>query len=279
MRELYLRPKDQPDLPIEAEVISPDFMVSKNINEIEKLEVYVGNKTHRLADFFDIEGNTAKDPNDQSIIIPENVTKTKFIGAKMSGGKITLEGDVGMHLGTAMLGGEIHVKGSTSDWAGAEMEGGLIQIEGNAGNQLGCAYRGSSEGMTGGCIHVKGSAGIETGGFMRRGRIIIEGDVGPFLGVHFNGGEIFVFGEASRRLGAGGKGNGGFIACYGGVESLLPTYLYDTTYRPVAMRLYMLQLRDELEIEKADEFLGARYRRYRGDLAVGGDAEILIFEE
>lgn len=279
MKELYLTPKILPKIPLEAEVINTDTMANKTLEELEELPVYVGNSTNKLADFFDIEGETSMNPNKQSIVILGDVPRTKFVGAKMSAGRITIEGDVGMHLGACMSGGEIIVKGSASDWAGAELEGGLIKIEGNAGNQLGCAYRGSNEGMTGGCIHVKGDAGMETGGFMRRGIIVIEGDVGKFLGAHLNGGEIFIFGEASKRLGAEAKGNGGFIACLGGATYILPTYVYDTTYQPVALRLYMLQLRDELGIERADDFLDARCKRYRGDLAVGGNAEIFLFEE
>jgi hypothetical protein len=94
-----------------------------------------------------------------------------------------------------------------------------------------------------------------------------------------NGGQIFVFGRASRRLGAEAKGNGGFIACLGEVESILPTYLYDTTYNPAFMKLYLRQLRDELGIEEAMKFIDTPFRRYRGDLAVGGNAEILIAEK
>jgi formylmethanofuran dehydrogenase subunit C len=133
--------------------------------------------------------------------------------------------------------------------------------------------------MTGGCILVEGDAGFETGSFMRRGMIVIRGNVGPFAGVHMNGGEIFVFGRVARRLGAEAKGNGGFIACLGEVESLLPTYVYDTTYVPTMMKLYLRQLRDELGVSEADEFLDAPFRRYRGDVAVGGNAEILVAEK
>ena len=159
------------------------------------------------------------------------------------------------------------------------MKGGLLRIHGDAGNQLGAAYRGSPEGMTGGCIVVGGNVGVEAGAFIRRGMIVIQGDVGPFLGVHMNGGEIFVFGRAARRLGAEAKGNGGFIACLGEVESLLPTYVHDTTYRPDFMKLYLLQLRDQLGIAEAGEYLDTSFGRYRGDLAVGGTGEILVAEK
>jgi hypothetical protein len=44
------------------------------------------------------------------------------------------------------------------------------------------------------------------------------------------------------------------------------------------MKLYMRQLRDDLGIEEAAKFIDAPFRRYRGDLAVGGNAEILVAE-
>ena len=153
-----------------------------------------------------------------------------------------------------------------------------MRIHGDAGHQLGAAYRGSPEGMTGGVIVVGGGVGLEAGAFMRRGMLIIQGDADPFLGVHMNGGEIFVFGKVARRLGAEAKGNGGFIACFGEVESLLPTYVYDTTFRPDFMKLYLRQLRDQLGIEAAGKYLDTSFRRYRGDIAIGGTAEILIAE-
>jgi formylmethanofuran dehydrogenase subunit C len=184
-----------------------------------------------------------------------------------------------MHAGAEMEGGELIITGSASNWAGAEMKGGLIRIHGDAGHQLGAAYRGSPEGMTGGVIVIGGSVGLEAGAFMRRGMLILQGDVDPFLGVHMNGGEIFVFGRVARRLGAEAKGNGGFIACFGEVESLLPTYVYDTTFRPDFMKLYLRQLRDQLGIEAAGKYLEASFRRYRGDIAVGGTGEILIAEK
>ena len=74
------------------------------------------------------------------------------------------------------------------------------------------------------------------------------------------------------------KGNGGIIVCLGEVEELLPTFVYDTTYMPTSMRLYLRELRDELDVLDADKFLDTSFRRYRGDLAVGGNGEILIAE-
>ncbi|MFQ6054012.1 MAG: formylmethanofuran dehydrogenase subunit C [Candidatus Bathyarchaeia archaeon] len=276
MRELRLTPKGTPTLPVEAETITPDAFAGRRLPEIDGLPVHVGNRTETLGEYFEVEGETAETAVEQLIIIEGDIPWVKYLGANMTGGRIVVDGGVGMHVGVQMTGGEITVEGPASDWAGAEMRGGLLRIKGDAGHLAGAAYRGSSEGMTGGCILVEGDAGVETGSFMRRGMIVVLGDVGPFAGAHMNGGEIFVFGRAARRLGAGMKGNGGIIVCLGGVEALLPTFVYDTTYRPAFMRLYMRELRDELGVQEAERFLDAPFRRYRGDIAVGGDGEILI---
>lgn len=279
MEELRLTPKKMPGIPVEAEIISPDAVAGKTLKDVRALTVYVGNTEWTLGDFFKVSGKTAEKTSEQLIVVDGEVPDVKYIGSGMTAGQILVEGCVGMHAGAQMEGGELVVTGSASDWAGAEMKGGLLKIHGDAGNQLGAAYRGSPEGMTGGCIVVGGNVGVEAGAFMRRGMIVIQGDVGPFLGVHMNGGEIFVFGRAARRLGAEAKGNGGFIACLGEVEALLPTYVHDTTYRPDFMKLYLRQLRDQLGIAEAGEYLDASFGRYRGDLAVGGTGEILVAEK
>jgi formylmethanofuran dehydrogenase subunit C len=276
MKELRLTPKEMPEIPVEAEVISPDIVAGKKLSEVKSLPVYVGNQKQSLGDFFDVKGEIAEEAKDQLIIVSGTIPDVKYVGAGMTAGKITVEGCIGMHAGAQMSGGELIVTGDASNWAGAEMKGGLLRIHGDAGHQLAAAYRGSSEGMTGGCIVLGGGAGLEAGAFMRRGMIVIKGDVGPFAGVHMNGGEIFVFGRAARRLGAEAKGNGGFIACFGGVESLLPTYVRDTTYKPTMMQLYLRQLVDELGVKEAEKYLSSSFERYRGDLAVGGNGEILI---
>jgi formylmethanofuran dehydrogenase subunit C len=278
-KELWLTATGLPDIPVEAEVICPDRVFGKTLEEVKQLKVYVGNRTHGLADFFEVEGEVAAATADQMIVVDGSVPTVKYIGAGMTAGSILVKGCAGMHTGSQMSGGELVVEENTRDWAGAEMKGGLLRIGSDSRNQTGAAYRGSSEGMTGGCIVVEGDAGTEAGVFMRRGMMVVKGGVGPFAGAHMNGGEMFVFGRASRRLGAEAKGNGGFIACLGEVEEILPTYVYDTTYTPAFMRLYMRQLRDELGIEGAAKYIDAPFRRYRGDLAVGGNAEILIAEK
>jgi formylmethanofuran dehydrogenase subunit C len=276
LKVLKLRYIGETSIPIEAENITPDLVAGKQLSEIERLTVYEGNKQHNMSDLFEISGDVAKEVGEQVIVVEGDTTLVKYIGSSMSSGKIIVEGNAGMHLGSRMTGGEIQVKGSVDDWAGAEMIGGYIRINKNAGNRLGSAYRGSPEGMKGGLIIVDGNVGQECGAFLRRGMIVIRGTVEPFAGVHMNGGQIFAFGHVSKRLGASAKGNGGFIACFGGVEQMLPTYLYDSTYNPNFMRVYLQQLSENLGVKEAAKFMDAQFERFSGDLACGGNNEIFV---
>ncbi|MBN2334947.1 formylmethanofuran dehydrogenase subunit C [Candidatus Bathyarchaeota archaeon] len=278
MKTLTLVPKDVTSIPVEAEAISPNMVAGKTLADVRRLSVYQGKVKLTLADHFDVTGKVAENPAEQMIVVNGNTPHVKYIGAGMDAGNILIKGDTGMHAGSQMAGGELTVEGNAADWAGAEMKGGLLRINGDAGHLMGAAYRGSSEGMTGGCIVVGGGVGSEAASFMRRGMVVVRGGTAPFTGVHMNGGEIFVFGKAGKRLGAEAKGNGGFIACFGETEELLPTYLYDTTYRPIFMRIYLRRLAETLNVEEALRFIDTPLRRYRGDLAVGGKAEILIAE-
>lgn len=278
MKNLTLVPKEVTAIPVEAEVISPTVVAGRSLRDVQRLTVYQGKVRLTLADHFDVSGEVAETPAEQMIVVDGDVPHVKYIGAAMDAGRLVVKGDAGMHTGSQMAGGMLTVEGGAADWAGAEMKGGVLRIDGDAGHLLGAAYRGSSEGMTGGCIVVGGGVGSEAASFMRRGMIVVRGETGPFTGVHMNGGEILVFGRAGKRLGAQAKGNGGFMACFGGVEELLPTYIYDTTYTPTFMSLYLRRLTETLNVDEALRYLEKPLRRYRGDLAVGGNAEILIAE-
>jgi formylmethanofuran dehydrogenase subunit C len=276
MKKIVLTPRGFSSIPIVAEVISPDVFAGKSLNEIRNLPIHYGNETVPMKEYIHAQGKVAEKSGEQLIVIDGDARHIKQIGTKMSAGRIVVQGFAGMHLGTQMSGGDITVTGNVLDWAGAEMKGGLIRVLGDAGNLLGAAYRGSSEGMTGGCIVVTGSAGSEVGSFMRRGMIVVLGNTGDFTGVHMNGGEIFIFGKPGKRAGAQAMGNGGFIACLNGADELLPTYRYETTYVPTFMRIYMKQLYNKLGITNAPQYIDVPMKRYRGDLAVGGTAEILV---
>lgn len=266
---LTLRYTSESTIPVEAEIITPDQITGKSVAEIAALPVQHGNAPAPLGDFFHIDGDSA----DGEILIEGDCRRVKWIGAGMTGGRITVRGDAGMHLGAEMVGGKIEVYGHVGDWAGAEMRGGLLHVHGDAGHLVGAAYRGARHGMRGGVILVDGKAGNEIGATMRRGLIAVGGACGDFPGVSMIAGSVFLFGDCGVRPGAGMKR--GTLAFFGPAPVLLPTFRFSCSYEPVFMQLYLRRLRD-WGFPISEEFLRSRWRRYSGDLVALGKGEILI---
>ena len=261
--------KTQPCAPLEADCITPDNLLGKSSTEIAGLPVVCGNESARLGDFFAVQGD-----GDIEVTVEGDLARVKHIGAGMAQGQLTVHGDVGMHLGAAMRGGLIVVHGSAGDWAGAELRGGQIHIHGNAGHLLGGAYRGGRRGMTRGLIIVDGNAGNEVGSVLRRGVIVVGGDTGDFTGAFMIAGSIVVLGRLGDRAGAGMK-RGSIITSH--EPKLLPTFRYACTYRPVFLRMLLLELRC-LGAPIGQEWIDGCYRRYSGDLTALGKGEILTLE-
>lgn len=269
MSEVTLILKEESNIPIEADATRPDIFADKSSQEIEALPLYHGNKERKLGEIFEVRGERS-----DCIRIIGDLSRIKKIGYGMKGGRIVIEGNVGMHLGATMKGGEIVVEGNASDWLGAEMRGGLIRVKGDAANLVGAAYRGSKRGMNRGTIIVEGNAGDGVGERMRRGLVVILGDAGDFVGARTIAGSIIVFGKMGERPGAGMKR--GTIVTFQ-EPRLLPTFRYDCTYRPAFLRAYLRALR-RYGLEIKEDYITGSYRRYNGDISELGKGEILIYE-
>ena len=121
----------------------------------------------------------------------------RFIGAGMSGVKITVNGVPGNALGAYLNGAEITVNGNAQDAVGDTMNDGKITVYGSIGDAAGYAMRG-------GCIYVKGDAGYRAGIHMKeykekRPLIVIGGSAGSFLGEYQAGGVIVVLGLCGKK--------------------------------------------------------------------------------
>jgi formylmethanofuran dehydrogenase subunit C len=265
---LTLTLKDQPHVPIEAEVVSPDVLAKLSLDEIAASVVYLGKRRLRLDDVFKIDG----EPSD-TIELNGDLRQVKWIGRGMTFGRITVRGSVGMHLGAHIKGGAIEVEGDAGDWIGAEMTGGFIRVRGNAGGQVGAAYRGSLAGMRGGAILIGGSAGLEVGMRMRRGTIVIGGPCKDFAGLQMKGGTIVLMQGAEIRTGAWMM-RGTIISL--APLKLLPTFAFDCSHNPVFMNIYARRLRGwGVSLPYCPRH--GRYDSYSGDASVPGKGEILIW--
>jgi len=219
--------KNQPELYLEAETISPDHFAAKSVAEIGALPVYMGNEEHKLADFFEISGNAGKTAAETRIVISGDLSKIKYIGMKMTAGEIEVNGSPDMYVGAWMAGGKIRVKGNVDSFCGMGMTGGELLIDGNARNYLGAAYRGDWRGMQGGRIEVGGNAGSDLALFMRGGEIVVGGDVDVHVATHAEGGTVVIKGNAKSRV--GGQMEKGDIFVFGTIERMMPSYKYTGT--------------------------------------------------
>jgi formylmethanofuran dehydrogenase subunit C len=267
---LTLTLRNQPEVPVEAEALSPERLAGMSTAQIAAFPVLYGNQQIPLGEFFRVEGQA-----DGELRVVGDAARIKMIGAGLTRGRIVIEGNAGMHLGAAMTGGEIVVDGNAGDWIGAEMAGGRIVVKGNAGHLVAAAPRGGRVGMRGGEIIVHGSVGNELGGSMRRGLIAVGGTSGDFAGVNMLAGTIVVLGQLGWRAGAGMK-RGSIVS--GRPAELLPTFSYACTYRPVSLRLVFGHLRSRGFAIAPEQFLG-RYRRWTGDGVEMNRGEVLLLAE
>lgn len=258
----------RPEVPLEADVLSPDRLQGLDTADIERLEIYHGNVKTPLAEFFTVNGRY-----DGELHLNGDLARVKHVGSLMASGRLHVHGNIGAHLGVGMTGGEIRIDGHAADWVGPEMAGGCIRIDGNAGHMVGAAYRGSAVGMTGGEIFIKGSVGNETGNAQRGGLIAVGGDAGDFTGVNMLAGTIIVCGEPGIRTAAGMKR--GSVVCLGKAE-MLPTFSYDCCYHPTYIRLYLNYIR-AMELPVDEACINGNYDRWSGDAVEMNRGEILIY--
>ena len=266
---LHFHLRQQPEVPLEAEVLCPDQLVGRSNAEIRQLIVYHGKRQVPLEEFFDVEGDGSEE-----IELHGDLNKVRWVGHGMKRGRITVHGDVGMHLGAKMKRGHIEVHGNAGDWIGAEMKHGFIHVHGNAGGQIGAAYRGALSGMRNGLIIVDGSAGLEVGMRMRRGTIVVGGVARDFCGLQMKGGTIVLREGAEIRAGA--WMNRGTIISLKPLQ-LMPTFTHANDDTPTFLNLYARHLATHGINLPAGGDPGV-YRRYVGDLSVPGKGEILVWQ-
>ncbi len=260
----------QTSVPVEIEGFTPNWACDKSVAEIERFEIFHGNRRISMAEMFTVTG----DASDREINFEGNLSGVHWIGAHMTSGVVRIHGPAGRHIGSQMSGGEIIVHGDAGGWVGAEMRKGLIHVKGNAGHLTGAAYRGSAKGMTGGTILVDGNAGNEIGLTMRRGLIAIGGSAGDMLGFNMIAGTVAVFGECGIRPGAGMRR--GTLALFGpNPPQLLPGFRYASTCQPQTVRLMLKTLIDKgFRIDET--LMRSEVDLYHGDLVSVGRGEILF---
>lgn len=269
---LKLRWRASTGLPVDGSPIIPETFRGRTSTDAARILLRVGNTMTDLGDLFDVEG----EPDDDQLIVEGDLGNVSAIGRGMSGGKLSVRGDVGYRFAAEMSGGLVELDGSCRDWAGAEMFGGVLRVRGRVGDGLGAAYPGSRRGMREGLILVEGDAGRDVGLMMRRGLIAVRGQVGDGLGRSMIAGTIFACGPVGESPGFGMKR--GTLVLLGGAADpsslLLPTFVSAGNFAFPYLVAYQSYLAEH-GFELPSSMSSASFDRYNGDLANGGQGEIL----
>ncbi|MFB3765276.1 MAG: formylmethanofuran dehydrogenase subunit C [Methanotrichaceae archaeon] len=251
MRTITINPLKAFDISVEAENISPDKLASITLGQMRNLDVWQGNRKHKLSDLFSVSGDEDQAKPEKTLIRLEgDFSKVKRIGEGMSAGTINVADSVGMHAGNNMLGGLLQISGNADDWLGREMRGGKIEVLWNAGNYVGSGYRGEKCGMHGGEIQIGGNAGAYLGEHMCGGSIRVSGNVDDFPGAANQGGTIFIGGSTYLP---GAEMTKGTIIVRGKAR-VLPSF-------------------QKAEIIRLD---GVDHQKYIGDLVENGKGELFV---
>lgn len=157
-------------------------------------------------------------------------------------------------------------KKSTSqlDFIGHKMTRGIITIDGDCGDFLGAK-------MQNGSVICHGNAGERVGDKMRRGLILIDGSAGDYCGSQMIAGTIGVFEKVGKYAGFGMKRGTILLTklprlhatiqdC--GTHTLPFLTLLFASFKPLSTLFNNIQ--------------SQRVQRFGGDLACGGNGEILL---
>jgi formylmethanofuran dehydrogenase subunit C len=251
MQTVTLSLKGQNVIPIEADDITPDNFAGKSKDEIEAILMHYGNSQASIGELFNVSVEGSDSAENTKIVFDGNVSRVKRIGQGMSAGEIEINGDVDMHCGSNMIGGKITINGNADSWVGCEMKGGEIVVNGNGGYYVGGGYRGESCGMSGGKITVNGNVRDFLGEHLCGGEIIVNGDAGLLPGISNNGGTIVVEGNTTM---VASEMKAGTVVIKGELAEMMPVFREEGT----------------------EEFDGVTFRKFTGDVNVGGKGVLLV---
>lgn len=196
MNKLSLTLKQPLKYIINCSALTPDHLRHKTATEIGNIVLNHGGSQVCVKDLFEISlDNTSNKELALHIHFKNTSNKLDYLGANMTEGAITIEGDAGAYLGFNLKNGEIHCQGNTEAFAACNMVSGILRINGNTGDFLGAGSEGLRKGMRGGTVIVKGNAGDRVGDQMRRGLILIEGSVGDYCASRMVAGTIGILGN------------------------------------------------------------------------------------
>jgi len=270
---LTLTLRAPPPQRVDLSALTPDRLQGLDQTAIARLPLQCGNRAIAVGDLFTVAAGA---PDDLRLV--GDCARLDCIGAEMTRGAVTVEGNAGAYLGHALRGGRIHVQGNADVGAAREMRGGEIVIEGDAGDFLGGARPGEMKGMSGGFVLVRGNAGDRAGDRLRRGTIIVEGALGAYAASRMIAGTLIGLGRSIGPYPAFAMKRGSLILL-SRPERALPSFADCGRHDLAFLRLLLRTLKGRSPRLDA---LAARppiVQRLAGDQSVGGKGEILLWQE
>lgn len=271
MSAFTLELKNPPRQRIDVRSLTPQQLAEKTNKEIAALPLYHGNQKIQVGDLFKVSG---RDKNNFHIL--SDSPKLDYIGAEITQGNITVEGNTGAYAGTEMKAGKLTITGDAGDYTGAGLVNGNITIQGNAGNFLGAALVGERQGMRGGSIIVKGNAGDRVADRLRRGTIIIRGKCGDYCASRMIAGNVAVLGKAGNNAGYNMK-RGSLL--FKRKPASIPSTFNENGQIDLPFMLLFFQHLQQMDKDLPRLSKKINIRRYLGDAACGGMGEILIIRK
>jgi formylmethanofuran dehydrogenase subunit C len=268
MNTLTLRLRSAPSFRLDLSALTPERLSGQSAEAVARLELKHGRRVTPVGEWFDVRG--APGPR---LVIEADGTRLDRIGADMTGGDIRIEGNAGAYLGIGMRGGRIELSGNADAYAACGLAGGTLKIGGDAGDFLGAALPGDHKGMRGGVVIVGGRLGDRAGDHMRRGLILVEGGAGSYCGARMQGGTIALLGGCGMRPGFSMRR--GTLVFAGPPPVPGPTF-NDAGELPLGFLVLLKRGWAELPSRFAKlERASTRVRRWIGDLAFGGQGELI----
>ena len=86
---MKLKLHTKPEVPLEAESITPGVINKLKKKEIEKIKIFHGNREVNIADFFKVTENKL-----DILEVEGDMHRIKYLGANMSDGEMQIEGNV-----------------------------------------------------------------------------------------------------------------------------------------------------------------------------------------
>lgn len=272
MSALVLTLRAAPNQRLDLAPLTPDRLLALGGRPVSSIELSVGNTQVPLGDIFDVTpGDAAR------IRFIGDLSRCDRIGAGMTRGAITIEGNVGAYVGEEMAGGDIRVRGNADLGAATDMRGGVIEIEGRAGDLLGGARPGDMRGMNGGLVVVRGDVGDRVGDRMRRGTIIVEGSIGAYAASRMIAGTVIALGPSVGSYPGFGMKRGSLILA-GPPERMLPSFGDCGPHELGFLAFLLRHLRGRSARLDEQAKRPNRVLRLAGDHAVGGKGEILLWQ-